>query len=76
MPRQERTHAAPIWNVTDRTTGEVVGWVYRWDTGEQAVMMRASLDPDVEREARPRGDPSVDAPQEGRAGDPARGSPR
>ena len=31
--------------LTDPETGEVLGWTYRWDNGEESRLMKACLPP-------------------------------
>ena len=35
-----RKHARPIKRILDRNTGEVVGWLYQWDTGALSPMWK------------------------------------
>lgn len=39
--RKEREQARPVKRVLDRRSHEVVGWLYRWNTGHLAVMWKA-----------------------------------
>ena len=32
--REERLHAHAVKRIYDRQTGELVGWLYEWNTGE------------------------------------------
>lgn len=36
----EREQACPIKRVLDQKTREVVGWLYKWNTGHVAVMWK------------------------------------
>ncbi len=36
----EREQAHPIKRVLDQNSREVVGWLYRWNTGQVAVMWK------------------------------------
>lgn len=33
--KNERTEAQPIRSISDPESGEVIAWVYRWNTGEE-----------------------------------------
>lgn len=33
MPRQKRLEAEPVKRILDAKTGEIVGWLYKWNTG-------------------------------------------
>lgn len=48
MTRQRRKFGTAIRTLTDPTTGEVLGWVYLWDNGEESQLMKASLPPGLE----------------------------
>ena len=38
--RGKRMHATPIKRVLDANTGQVVGWLYVWNTGHLSVMWK------------------------------------
>ncbi|UUV08686.1 hypothetical protein [Ruegeria sp. YS9] len=42
-----RLHAEPIKRILDRSTGEVVGWLYEWNTGSQVPMWKDGRKTDV-----------------------------
>lgn len=42
-----RLHAEPIKRILDRTTREVVGWLYEWNTGSQVPMWKDGRKSDV-----------------------------
>lgn len=44
---ETRLHAAPIKRILDRTTREVVGWLYEWNTGSQVPMWKEGRKTDV-----------------------------
>ena len=43
MARRKPKIGRLIRTLTDPDTGEVVGWVYQWDNGEESRIMRTSL---------------------------------
>ena len=43
----EREQAHPIKRVLDQKSREVVGWLYRWNTGHVAVMWKGERCEDV-----------------------------
>ena len=40
-------HATPVKRILDRTTLEVVGWLYEWNTGRQVPMWKDGPRKDV-----------------------------
>ena len=44
---QARLHAHAVNRILDRETGELVGWLYRWNTGELVPRWRAGARSDV-----------------------------
>ncbi len=46
-PTKARLHAEPIKRILDRTTREVVGWLYEWNTGSQVPMWKDGRKSDV-----------------------------
>ena len=38
--RGQKLHATPIKRVLDADTRQVVGWLYRWNTGHLSVMWK------------------------------------
>ena len=43
----ERLEARAIGRILDRDSGEVVGWLYEWNTGERAQLWRSGKRGDV-----------------------------
>ena len=43
MKRQAPKHGKPVATLTNPVTGEVEGWVLRWDNGDTSRLMRDSL---------------------------------
>lgn len=43
MARRKPKIGRLIRTLTNPDTGEVVGWVYQWDNGEESRIMRTSL---------------------------------
>lgn len=42
-----KLHATPIKRILDRSSREVVGWLYEWNTGAQVPMWRDGRRSDV-----------------------------
>ena len=45
MGRNRRKLGRVTGTLTDPETGEVLGWIYRWDNGEESRLMAACLPP-------------------------------
>jgi hypothetical protein len=43
----KRIHARAIGRILDRKTGEVVGWLYEWNTGERVPRWKSGPRKDV-----------------------------
>lgn len=43
----KRLHARAIGRILDRKTGEVVGWLYEWNTGERVPRWKSGPRKDV-----------------------------
>lgn len=44
---QARLHAHAVNRILDRKTGELVGWLYKWNTGELVPRWKAEAKSDV-----------------------------
>ena len=44
---QTRLHAHAVSRILDRENGELVGWLYKWNTGELVPRWRAGVKSDV-----------------------------
>ncbi len=47
MAHKKRLHAEPIKRILDRETREVVGWLYKWNTGSLVPMWKDGRKTDV-----------------------------
>lgn len=47
MARKQRLHAEPIKRILDRKTRDVVGWLYKWNTGKFMPMWKDGKRVDV-----------------------------
>ncbi len=45
--RPKRLHACAIGRIFDRETGELVGWLYEWNTGERVPRWKVEARSDV-----------------------------
>lgn len=44
---QKRLHARAVKRILDRQTGELVGWLYEWNTGELVPRWKAKAQTDI-----------------------------
>lgn len=44
---QKRLHARAVKRILDRQTGELVGWLYEWNTGELVPRWKANAQTDI-----------------------------
>ncbi|MEJ8563581.1 hypothetical protein QTO30_21635 [Yoonia sp. GPGPB17] len=45
--QQKRLHACAVKRILDRQTGELVGWLYEWNTGELVPRWKAKAQTDI-----------------------------
>ncbi|MBP1806998.1 hypothetical protein [Rubellimicrobium aerolatum] len=45
MARQKRKIGTMIHTINDPVTGEVLGWLLRWDTGQVSRLMKTKVPP-------------------------------
>ena len=43
VEKKKRLCASPVKRIFNEDTDEPIGWVYRWNTGEQVKIMHPSL---------------------------------
>ena len=61
MGRNRRKLGRVTGTLTDAETGEVLGWIYRWDNGEESRLMAAGLPPTLRANMRALSDPQAPA---------------
>ena len=44
---QRRTHARAIKRIFDKSSGDLVGWLYEWNTGEVVPRWKSEVHKDV-----------------------------
>ena len=61
MGRNRRKLGRVTGTLTDPETGEVLGWTYRWDNGEESRLMAAGLPLTLRANLKALSDPQAPA---------------